>query len=106
MTKEKARKSPRTKGEDSKESAQRRRRLERAKEKTLKRVQVEKIRKDSKSKLCKELQPSLTLTLSVRQRELKSRRIFSRGGAQDPSSVSFRNFPILSFKMLLTVEIS
>uniref|UniRef100_A0A8R1EB52 AMP-binding domain-containing protein n=1 Tax=Caenorhabditis japonica TaxID=281687 RepID=A0A8R1EB52_CAEJA len=46
-TKEKARKSPRTKGEDSKESAQRRRRLERVKEKTLKRVQVEKIRKDS-----------------------------------------------------------
>uniref|UniRef100_A0A8R1EGD9 RVP domain-containing protein n=1 Tax=Caenorhabditis japonica TaxID=281687 RepID=A0A8R1EGD9_CAEJA len=36
-------------GEDSQESVQRRRRLERVKEKTLKRVQVEKIRKDSES---------------------------------------------------------
>uniref|UniRef100_A0A8R1EXS8 Uncharacterized protein n=1 Tax=Caenorhabditis japonica TaxID=281687 RepID=A0A8R1EXS8_CAEJA len=36
-------------GEDSQESAQQRRRLARAQEKTLKRVQVEKIRKDSES---------------------------------------------------------
>uniref|UniRef100_A0A8R1E9R6 Transmembrane protein n=1 Tax=Caenorhabditis japonica TaxID=281687 RepID=A0A8R1E9R6_CAEJA len=61
-------------GEDSQESAQRRRRLARVQEKILRRVQVKKIRTDSKSKLCKEFQRSLTLTLSVRQQELKTQR--------------------------------